>query len=557
MALQPDELAKRLVRREAELRGKRSAEENLWQLLARYCIPRKANFTEKTAYNTVRDRQILDSTAPRSLELFASFLHSSLNNPTQMWFDLQLEAWEASKPKYIPTAVTEYLPAVKKRMMSAMTTGSASVYTALHEAYIDLGVFGTAVLYVEADPNDLGGLRIYNYHLDSVVVDEGDSGKIDFAIRKWCWNARQAKQRWPGRELGRSLDADYGARDWNSGQKEITFLHACFPATDEDLVKLLPADKLPHRTWPYLSVWVNATDNVTLEVSGYERFPFCVPRWYKAGQKSVYGRSPAMTVLGDILMVNRMAETVLRGAEKLVDPPLVVPEGGIVSPVRLHPGGLTYSSEPGMRLEPLIPPGASRIELGEALIKERQQAIREGFFVPLFISPESPVQTATAVLQQADERNRATSPMIVRLQAELFDGLLGRVFDILYRNGQFPEPPEELVSPIRPKYLSPIAASVKQVEALAVQRVFEGLAPWAQIDDGVFDAIDIAKLPAILVSGAGAPAEILRTETQVRQVQAAKEQQAQAQQMQQGVLQAVDAGAKLQTSQAALTKAQR
>lgn len=554
--IQSDLFAKRVKRREEELRGKRSSEESMWQLLSNYCVPRKSSFTEKTSYGNTRDRQLLDSTAPRCVELLASFLHSSCNNPSATWVDMIIPGLEnaAETGEFIPEEYAQYMTDVRDEMMLRMTTGSSDIYSALHEAYLDLAVFGTAIIYSEMDPNDLTSLRIFNYHLGDVVLDEGENGLINFAIRKFTFNKRQAQERWPDRLLGASIDGQPGSNEDEQATKEVCFLHACFPASDKDLIRLIPPEKMPEKKWAYYSAYVNATDGVTVSIGGYNSFPFSCPRWYKSGQRSVYGRSPSMTVLGDVLMVNRMAETVLRGAEKLVDPPLLVPDGGLISPVRLHPGGLTYA-EPGVELKPLIPPGASRIELGEALIKERQAAIREGFFVPLFISAESPVQTATAVLQHADERNKATAPMVLRLQRELFDTLLPRVFELLDGYNLLPEPPDGVVN-VRPKYRSPINASVRMTEALAVQRVFEGLAAWAQVDDGIFDRLDLDKIPAIIVAGAGASPELLRTNGQVKQVRDAKTAQAQMQAQQQQILGAVEAGAKLQSSEASMIKAQ-
>lgn len=550
--IQSDKLAKAIIQRESALRGKRSSEESLWQLLSRYCVPRKATFSEKTSFGNVRDRQLLDSTAPRAVELFASFLHSSLNNPTSRWFFVEAEGYEEGSPNPPPEELADLLANRRSRMMAALTGSEANIYAALHEVYLDLAVFGTAVLYVEGSRTDMGGLRIFHYHLGDVVLDEGENGRIDTAIRSFCYKPRQAKQRWPGQELGNAID---NATERDMGTKEVKFLHACFPATDTDLVKLIPEDKMPEGGWSHYSVFVNAQDQVTVAVGGYSSFPFSCPRWYKSGSDSVYGRSPAMTVLGDILMVNRMAETVLRGAEKLVDPPLLVPDGGILSPVRLHPGGLTYS-EAGVELKPLIPPGASRIELGDALIEKRQEAIRDGFFVPLFVSPQSPVMTATQTLQIADEKNRAIGPMVLRLQNELLTPFLQRTYEILESRRQF-EPVPDGVGNLSLRYKSPVSASVKQTEALSISRVFEALAPWYQIDDGVFDHIDMEKIPAVIIEGSGAPTDLLRAASQVRRLRANKEAQIQEATAQQQALAAVDVGSKATTAQAAMMKAQK
>ena len=122
---QDEELAKLVMQRDAELRAARGEEESMWQLTSRYCIPRKAFFTEKTSYNTLRERQILDSTAPRSAELFAAFLFSSINNPMTRWFDFEMTGQEEGSRNPAPHAVTEFIGKVRNRMLKAMTTGKA------------------------------------------------------------------------------------------------------------------------------------------------------------------------------------------------------------------------------------------------------------------------------------------------------------------------------------------------------------------------------------------------------------------------------------------------
>ncbi len=52
---------------------------------------------------------------------------------------------------------------------------------------------------------------------------------------------------------------------------------------------------------------------------------------YTTGPKEVYGRSPAMTVLPEIKMVNEMSQTVLNAGQKALDPPLLLQEDGALT----------------------------------------------------------------------------------------------------------------------------------------------------------------------------------------------------------------------------------
>ena len=68
----------------------------------------------------------------------------------------------------------------------------------------------------------------------------------------------------------------------------------------------------------------------------------------------IYGRSPAMTALPDVKMLNEMSKTTIKAAQKQVDPPLLVPDDGFLLPVRTVPGGLNfYRSGTRDRIEPL------------------------------------------------------------------------------------------------------------------------------------------------------------------------------------------------------------
>lgn len=537
-----DKIAETLCEREEELRAGRANWETMWQNVTKYVLPNDATFIEMQPNGTERTRYILDSTAPRSLELFAAALHGLLNSPSTRWIKIGVvDDPDAMKVPENQAWATD----IENRIIAALSGEEADIYSQLHTIYLSLGSVGTACGFIDVSP--MKNLRVRQYHMGDVVVDEGESEIIDTVMRRWTTNVRNARQRWPGLELGKSVDDGPGGVRRKPSEK-AEFLHVVVPATDP-IVQEMPA-RWRKLGAPYYACWVNRLDRKTVKFDTYEEFPYLVPRWYKT-RGEVYGRSPAMTAMPDIRMVNQMSSTILRGAEKIVDPPLVIPDGGLVSPARLFPGGITYS-EGTIEIKTLIPPGTSRIETGNQLLEQRQQAIREAFFTPLFATPESPVKTATQVLQEVDERNRALSPMLVRLQSELFNGLIKRTYNLLLRAGRIPEPPMALQGDrLKVEYVSPLVASQRQMEALSTVRLFEMLNVWAAFDKGIIDPVDMDKLFPYILLGSGAPADIARSATDVKRLREARKQQEDQMVQAETMLKGGEVAAKLGMAQAA------
>lgn len=540
-----DKIAEALCEREEEMRTARANWDNLWQNVTKYVLPNEASFIERLPTGLERTRYILDSTAPRSLELFASALHGLLNNPALRWVKIGVTDDPAAMD--VPEN-REWATKVEDLILGALAGEEADIYSQLHTIYLGLGSVGTACGFM--DVSRRGNLRVREYHMSDVVVDEGENEMVDTVFRRWNTTIRRARQRWPGIELGKSVDDGPGGQRKKPNEK-AEFLHVVVPAGDP-VVQDLPV-RWRNLNAPYYACWVNRTDRKTVKFDTYEEFPYFVPRWYKT-RGEVYGRSPAMTALPDIRMVNQMSATILRGAEKIVDPPLVIPDGALVSPARLFPGGITYS-EGSIEIKTLIPPGTSRIETGNQLLEQRQQAIREAFFTPLFATPESPVKTATQVLQEVDERNRAVSPMLVRVQSELFNGLIRRAYNLLLRAGRIPVPPAALQGDkLKVEYVSPLIASQRQMEALSTIRLFEMMAPWIGIDRGLGDWVDMDKLFPVVLTGSGAPAVIAKRENEVKKLREARDQQMQMMQTAELGLKGGEVAAKLGMAAAAQSR---
>jgi hypothetical protein len=264
-----------------------------------------------------------------------------------------------------------------------------------------------------------------------------------------------------------------------------------------------------------------------LSEGGFDDFPFMIPRFVK-DSVSQYGRSPAMTALPDVKMLNKMSETTIKAAQKQIDPPLMVPDDGFMLPVRTTPGSLNfYRSGTRDRLEPLNI-GANN-PLGLNMEEQRRNAIRQAFYVDQLLLGQGPTMTATEVLQRNEEKMRLLGPVLGRLQAELLQPLISRSFALLLGSGLLPPAPEELQGQdIDIEYVSPLAKAQKLTDLQAMLRGFEILLQVGQVAP-VTDYLDGDKMVQYLVETAGLPARVIKSTEEVEQVRR-QQQEAQARQ---------------------------
>jgi len=120
-----------------------------------------------------------------------------------------------------------------------------------------------------------------------------------------------------------------------------------------------------------------------------------------------------------------------------------------------------------------------------------------------------------------------------RLQAELLQPMIERVFALLVRQGKIPEaPPMIEQESLDIEYVSPLAKAQKQSDVQGIMRLFELLSPLAGIDPGVFDHLDTDGLVRYMLRTLSIPASVTKGEGEIaRDRQVRQEQQAQQQEL--------------------------
>ena len=142
-----------------------------------------------------------------------------------------------------------------------------------------------------------------------------------------------------------------------------------------------------------------------------------------------------MSALPEVKTINVMTETMIMGAQKVIDPPVQLPDDGFILPIEVVPGGINYyRSGTSDRIEPLF--NDTRIDFGFQALEDRRKRIREAYYVDQLQLQQGPQMTATEVLQRTEEKMRLLGPMLGRQQAELLRPLIDRVFEIMLRRGK-------------------------------------------------------------------------------------------------------------------------
>ena len=521
--MQQTDKAKNLLKRFDRLKSQRQNWESHWQEVADYMQPRKADVTKTRSKGDKRTELIFDGSPLQSVELLAASLHGMLTNPSTPWFSLRFKQNDMENED----EAKEWLEDATEVMYAAFN--KSNFQQEIFELYHDLITFGTAAMFIEEDDEDI--LKFSTRHINEIYIAENDKGRIDTVFRKFRLSARAAMQKFGDVSTNISMTAT------KDPYEEVEILHAVYPRSDFNPKK---QDK---QNMPFESIYLDAESGDELSVSGFREFPFVVPRYLKASHE-IYGRSPAMTALPDVKMLNEMSKTTIKSAQKQVDPPLLVPDDGFMLPVRTVPGGLNfYRAGTRDRIEPLNI--GANTPLGLNMEEQRRNSIRNAFYVNQLMMQSGPQMTATEVIQRNEEKMRLLGPVLGRLQSELLKPLIDRAFALILRKNLFRPAPEFLAGQdIEIEYVSPLAKAQKSSELQSIMRAIEIMGSLSNVAP-VFDHINMDKLVRHLADIVGVPQKILKPQSELNaERQQAAQQQEQMQQMQQ-VQQLAEAGGKV------------
>jgi len=525
-----DNYACGLVSRYESLENERANWKAHWEELTHYVMPKHSPVykggQERRDRENGRYDDIYDATAQEGVSTSASGFFTFICPPSEPWFDFI----HSDKTIRENSSVKEWLNLCAERVREILI--DSNFYQQIHEALIDYRGLGTSVFLSELHPEKPGKLTFKSFSITNCVVDVNAEGLVDTVFRSVYYTARQSAQKFGEDNLPDKIKKDL--KNPKKSSETYEFLHYVGKNEDFDETR---GDAVGKK---YSSIWIYKKDKEIVKTGGYEEMPFHVARAEK-NSKEIYGEAPGGIVLPTIKLVNKQQKTALKGAQKIVDPPTLLPNDGSISSWRNSPGALNYWNSANPESKPIPWTSGARPDIGMDFVKESQQTIKEAYSTDLFnalaMSGNSRM-TATEVMERVDEKLTLLAPLLGRLQTELFSPMIKRVFNILLREGEFPEPPVEIfendLELFDIVYLGKLAQALRQSHIRGFLGSVQALSMFIESKPEILDKINFDALTEEVLEANSVPSRIKNSSKTVKEIRKARaeamQQQAQMQQ---------------------------
>lgn len=496
----------------------RSSYDSHWKELSDFILPNCGRFLTTDAGRNKRNTKVVDPTGGLASRTLESGMLSGITSPTRPWFSLNTP----NKQLMDSWPVKMWLSQVVELMNDVMN--KSNWYQSLTVLYRYLGTFATGAISILEDDEDV--IRTHVLPIGSYYISNSDRLQVDTVFRKFSMTCRQLVAK-----FGLENVSDSVKSAWDTGAYETWFevVHAVLPNTNRDIGKLNSKNKR------YSSVYYEpgGSGDKLLSESGFDEMPILVPRWDINGEDAYGSSCPGILALGGVKALQLQQKRKDQAIDKLVNPPMMAPSSMKNERLSLLPGDVTYYNGAGdtQGFKPVYEINPRISELLES-IQDGRQLTNECYFVPLF-NMFSNINTRSmpieAVNEMRDEKMLQIGPVLDRLNDELLDPAIDRIFNIMNRRGMLPPPPEELQGqPLRVEYTSVMAQAQKAVGIGSIERFvgFIGNMAAAGFQQAA-DKLDVDQAIDEYGDMLGVPTTITKSD---EQVQAEREQRAQQQQ---------------------------
>jgi hypothetical protein len=515
------EMRKHIVTRKSALKNDLSMFLPHFRELNEYIRPRQARLLSTDTKQDRRNTKIIDNTATMSANTLAAGMMTGITNPVTSWFRMTTNNKDLSENQ----GINIWLDTVESRMREVFL--KSNLYHCLPMFYADLGIYGTAALFVDDDHKDV--LRCYTLPIGSYAIANSNRGNVDTLVRWFMLSVKQIVDQFGYENCSEQIKNQYDNKSFDN-QYEITH----YVSTND----WKEHGKVDAKNKAFISVYMESTcnDDKFLRVSGYDYFPCMVARWSLI-DGDVYGDSPAMVALPDIKALQLTQKRKIEIIEKIARPPMTAPSSLRNSRASILPGDITYvdvqTGQQGYAPVYQVQPAA----LGGLYedIQACQTRIKRAFFEDLFLmlaSADDRQRTATEIVERKEEKMLVLGSVITRLSEELLNPLVDLAFDKMMARNMFPEPPKELQGAgLQIEYISILSQAQKMVGVNGLDRFINLMGGIANLAPSSLDKWDVDQTIDEYARMMGLPPKIIVSDDNVAKIRQ-QQQQAQAQQQQ-------------------------
>jgi hypothetical protein len=450
-----------------QLKSARMNNDSWWQGVADLTLP-KRDFTTTREPGTRRKARIYDSTGVYCTTMLASGLHGNLTPSTGRW-------WFFNAPDRVDDAGKEWLEEASELMWRNFSSPDSLFASSSYELYLDVVAFGQGVML----PAWVNGRVVYkSRELRKSWIRQNDEGVIDTLYYVDDYRPVDIIRMFPD-------TAHRVVRDAYEKGTDVKFpvLHAVQPR-DEHYGKGAVATAKP-----WSSVYVDINNKHEMAESGFDSFPYLVPRFSKRSGET-YGYGPGMDAIQEVQTANEYSEVMFRAAAKNVDPPVLAPVEGLVLPMRLDPNGINYY-DPELG-EPKFWNNGFRPDYLAGMLQDKQQLIKQLYYIDWLNVPNNDRMTAEEFRGRQQESMRIMGPTNSRLEVEFLSRLIERTLELYIQNNALPPLPASLRDEdIALEYTSPLAQAQRAASANSVLNGIGIAAQLAGVDPTVVANINV------------------------------------------------------------------
>jgi hypothetical protein len=468
-----------------------------WRELADYFLPRRYKWIitpNQMARGSPINQHIIDSTGCFAARNLASGLLSGKSSPTRRWFKLQIGRIDSTGTNPISLWLAEC-----ERLMR-LVFHESNFYNAMAVFYYDLVIFGTAVLIIYEDFENV--IACYNPCAGEYYIDINGTYRPCVLYREFTMTVAAVVDEFGLDNCSASVRELYNQPGGANLTREIIVAHAIEPNDDDRAFGIPKQFAYRECFWE----WGGSTspqsggpvDRGFLRKRGYHEQPFVAVRWDLVSNDP-YGRSPAMDGLGDQKQLQQETRRKAQAIDKMTNPPLVADIQLKNQPASLLPGGMTYVSGMQSAAKPAISSiYDTKFPVAEitADLEEVRERLRRVFYNDLF-QTASQFETRSNITAVEWDMRKSESmimlgPVVERIDNEGLAPIMERVFNMMARAGILPPaPPEISDAPINIEFVSMLAQAQSAAEAAGIERIFGMVGNIVGVDPGAMDKINV------------------------------------------------------------------
>lgn len=507
-----------------------------WRELADYILPRRYRWfisPNQQSRGSPINQAIIDDSGTLAARNLASGINSGVSPQDAPWFRLKIGRIDSAQTSPISLWLAEC-----ERLM-ALVFQESNFYNAIAVLYFDLVVFGTAVMLIYEDYDNV--IHCYNPCLGEYYLDNDDKFRPLIFYREFTLTIAQCVEKFGYDSCSESTRRAFDQPDGGALARELVVAHAI--ELNESASKYGFPSHFAFREmyWEYQGSNApqgsGSTARGFLRKRGFNEAPHIAVRWDLVSNDA-YGRSPGMDALGDIKQLQQEVRRKAQAIDKMVNPPLVADIQLKNQPASLTPGGVTYvsgfaqSGKPGFSsvYDTKFPVGEITEDLNEC-----RERIRKAFFNDLFQTASQYETRSNVTAVEWDMRKSESlvmlGPVLDRIQYEGLKPIIERTWACMSRAGILPDPPAEIAGKeLTIEYVSMLTTAQAAAKSVGIERVMAMAGNLAGVDPAVMDNIDIDMAIDIYSDLLNNDPRIIRSPDALAMI---RQQRAQAQQAQQ------------------------